>query len=80
MNTGYALDPSVGDQTEGEKHVGDLETVDKEKGRNVFETSKKRTGDKRKRQKNWDASDTDDYLGPWGKFVDEKTTMKPSEV
>ena len=70
----------MGDEQVGETHVGDLETADKEKGRNVFETSQKRTGDNRKRQKNWDASNTDEYLGPWGKFIDEKTTMKPSEV
>ena len=46
----------------------------------MFEWSEKREADKRKRQRNSDASDVDGYLGPWGKFVDEKTTLKPSEV
>ena len=46
----------------------------------MFEATKKRPGDKRKREKNPDASDIDGYLGPWGKFVDEKTVIKPSEV
>ena len=46
----------------------------------VFEVGKKREGDKRKRKKNPDPSDIDGFLGPWGKFVDEKTVMKPSEV
>ena len=46
----------------------------------MFEKTKKRAGDKRKKLKNDDAGDIDGYLGPWGKFVDEKTTLKPSEV
>ena len=46
----------------------------------MFETAAKRPGDKRKRQKNDDPSDIEGYLGPWGKFVDEQTVMKPSEV
>jgi len=45
----------------------------------VFEASKSREGDKRKRKRNNDASDVDGYLGPWGKFIDEKTTMVPEE-
>lgn len=49
-------------------------------GLTVFEASKDRPGDKRKRLKNDDSSDVDGYLGPWGKFVDEKTVIKPSEV
>ena len=49
-------------------------------GLTVFESAKARPGDKRKRQRNNDAGDIDGYLGPWGKFVDEKTVMKPSEV
>lgn len=46
----------------------------------VFEATKARPGDKRKRLRNDDAGDIDGYLGPWGKFVDEKTVMKPNEV
>lgn len=49
-------------------------------GLTVFEGAEKREADKRKRQRNSDASDVEGYLGPWGKFVDEKTVMKPSEV
>ena len=49
-------------------------------GVTVFEALKKREGDKRKRQKNDNPHDIEGYLGPWGKFVDEKTVMKPSEV
>lgn len=49
-------------------------------GLTVFEVTKKRPGDKRKRERNSDASDVDGYLGPWGKFVDEKTVAKPTEV
>ena len=45
----------------------------------VFEATKARQGDKRKRQRNDDAGDIEGYLGPWGKYIDEKTTMKPDE-
>jgi len=49
-------------------------------GVTVFEAIQKRKGDKRRRQRNNDAGDVEGYLGPWGKFVDEQTVMKPSEV
>lgn len=49
-------------------------------GVTVFEALQKRKGDKRRRQRNNDAGDIEGYLGPWGKFVDEQTVMKPSEV
>ena len=48
-------------------------------GATVFESNPKKI-EKRKREKNTDPGDIDGYLGPWGKFVDEKTVMKPSEV
>ncbi len=49
-------------------------------GLSVFEACAKRAGDKRKRERNTDPGDVEGYLGPWGKYVDEKTVMKPSEV
>ena len=49
-------------------------------GVTVFEAMQKRKGDKRRRHRNDDAGDVEGYLGPWGKFVDEQTVMKPSEV
>ncbi len=49
-------------------------------GLTVFEASKKRPGDKRKKERNNDPSDIEGYLGPWAKYKDEQTTMKPSEV
>lgn len=45
----------------------------------VFEATKTREGDKRKRQRNDDAGDIEGYLGPWGKYVDEKTVMVPDD-
>lgn len=48
-------------------------------GATVFET-KPQTTEKRKRQQNKDPSDVTGYLGPWAKYVDEKTVIKPSEV
>lgn len=46
----------------------------------MFESAKKRPEDKRKRLRNDNPGDIEGYLGPWGKFIDEKTVMKPNEV
>ncbi|CAH1799522.1 unnamed protein product [Owenia fusiformis] len=75
---GYAVDPSV-ESGEPETVIGDVEKEKEGKGKTVFESIDVRPGDKRKRLKNTDAGDIDGYLGPWGKFVDEKTVIKPSE-
>jgi pre-mRNA-processing factor 17 len=77
--SGYAVDPSI-ENPSGDTVVGDKVKSDETKGLTVFEVSKKRPGDMRKRQKNSDPSDIEGYLGPWGKYVDEKTVMRPSEV
>lgn len=45
----------------------------------VFESTKLRPLDKRKRKKNNDPSDIDGFLGPWGGYVDEQRVAKPSE-
>ncbi|XP_064629751.1 pre-mRNA-processing factor 17-like [Lineus longissimus] len=75
---GYAVDPSA-ENPVGETVVGDKIKSDETKGLTVFEAASKRPGDKRKRVKNTDPSDIEGYLGPWGKYVDEKTVMRPSE-
>ena len=49
-------------------------------GLTAFEKTKKRPEDKRKRLLNDNPSDIEGFIGPWGKFVDKKTVMKPSEV
>ncbi|XP_063403080.1 pre-mRNA-processing factor 17-like isoform X1 [Mytilus trossulus] len=76
---GYAIDPSVDNVVAEAKLVGDASKSDDNKGKTVFELTQKRPEDKRKRQRNDDSSDIEGYLGPWGKFVDEKTVMKPNE-
>lgn len=45
----------------------------------VFESTKLRPLDKRKRKRNNDPSDIDGFLGPWGGYVDEQRVAKPSE-
>lgn len=45
----------------------------------MFESTKLRPLDKRKRKKNNDPSDIDGFLGPWGGYVDEQRVAKPSE-
>lgn len=76
---GYALDPSV--STDGcIKVVGSTEEgKDSEVVTTVFEATKIRPLDKRKRKKNSDPSDIDGFLGPWGGYVDEQKVAKPSE-
>ena len=49
-------------------------------GSGVFEKTKARPGDKRKKARNQDAADIDGFLGPWAKFKDEKTVICPTEV
>ncbi|XP_067945704.1 pre-mRNA-processing factor 17-like [Watersipora subatra] len=77
---GYAIDPSADTAVDdGMPIVGDLKAASEGKELTVFETAKLREGDKRKRQRNDDAGDVEGYLGPWGKYIDEKTTMVPDE-
>ncbi|XP_023023587.2 pre-mRNA-processing factor 17 [Leptinotarsa decemlineata] len=76
---GYALDPSV--STDGQvKVVGSTDDgKNPDDIKTVFESSKDRPLDKRKRKRNADPSDIDGFLGPWGGFVDEQKIAKPSE-
>ena len=45
----------------------------------MFETDPQKPV-KRKKMQNRDPSDIEGYLGPWGKYKNEQTVMKPSEV
>ncbi|XP_028415005.1 pre-mRNA-processing factor 17-like [Dendronephthya gigantea] len=76
---GYALDPSDDTANIEEKFVGDLDKAKETKGLTVFEASKPRTGDKRKREDKGDPGLIEGYKGPWSKFVDEEAIAKPSE-
>ncbi|KAL4233325.1 pre-mRNA-processing factor 17 [Mactra antiquata] len=77
---GYAIDPTVDSAAASEdKILGDQEACDQNKGYTAFENIKKREEDKRKRLRNDDPSDIEGFIGPWGKFVDEKTVMTPNE-
>ncbi|XP_022905566.1 pre-mRNA-processing factor 17 [Onthophagus taurus] len=77
---GYALDPSISGETiDGSKIVGSKELADESQGKTVFEHTKLRPLDKRKRKRNNDASDIEGFLGPWGGFIDEQRVMKPTE-
>ncbi|XP_014679169.1 PREDICTED: pre-mRNA-processing factor 17-like [Priapulus caudatus] len=76
---GYAIDPSHDASLSSTKLVGNMVELEKNKGATVFECKMKREGDKRKKETARDPSDIDSYLGPWAKYADEKTTMKPTE-
>ncbi|KAI7799777.1 pre-mRNA-processing factor 17 [Triplophysa rosa] len=77
---GYALDPSVdsSSQVTTNTYIGAVDEAEKNKGQTVFETGPKKN-EKRKKLKGGDASEIDDFLGPWAKFQDEKDVAKPSE-
>ena len=46
----------------------------------VFESTEKRPEDKRKRIRKDNPEDIDNFMGPWGGYVDENKISKPSEV
>ena len=77
---GYAYDPSTTAEGEGDKMVGDFHRAKKNEQKTVFEDTKKRPLDKRKKDKNDDASDIDGFLGPWAKFKDEETVSHPNDA
>ncbi|CAG0898940.1 unnamed protein product [Darwinula stevensoni] len=76
---GYAVDPTaeIGEVEKGEI-IGDVEAAKEQKLKTVFESTKLREADKRKRVKNSDPSDVEGYLGPWGGFVGEQRVIKPT--
>lgn len=78
--SGFALNPTVdaGDNDDGKQMVQNTAILTEPK--TVFENTKKRPLDKRKKEKNDDPSDIDGFLGPWACFKDEKRVMKPNEV
>ncbi|XP_033635021.1 pre-mRNA-processing factor 17-like [Asterias rubens] len=75
---GFAVDPSSMDTGET-KYVGTPDTENAAEAKTVFEKKQARPGDKRKRVQKNDASEIDNFEGPWGKYVDEETVAKPSE-
>ncbi|XP_049856410.1 pre-mRNA-processing factor 17 isoform X1 [Schistocerca gregaria] len=77
---GYALDPTVDGVTgNGNQIVGATEAAKESDGKTVFETTKERPLDRRKRNKNDNPSDIEGFLGPWGGYTDEQRVMRPNE-
>lgn len=74
---GYALDPSVDDQADGQSFVGDLQSAYDDNGKTVFEPPKAKK--LRKQEKNDNPEDIEGFLGPWGKFENEVSVAKPNE-
>ena len=77
---GYAFDPSTTDQGEGDKLVGNTLKAKINDTKTVFEDTKKRPLDKRKKERNDDPSDIEGYLGPWAKYKDEETVSHPNDA
>jgi pre-mRNA-processing factor 17 len=76
---GYALDPSADVPTASDNYVGHLEAAYNSDGKTVFESKKVKPESKRKRNKNDDPADLEGFLGPWGKYADEKLIAQPSD-
>jgi len=74
------LDPSAESQIGGESYIGpNLEGAYNTDGKTVFESNKLKLEARRKRHKNDDPADLEGFLGPWGKYVDEKLVAQPSD-
>ncbi|XP_063243175.1 pre-mRNA-processing factor 17 [Bacillus rossius redtenbacheri] len=77
---GYALDPTVDVTPETSSTlIGATESAKELSGKTVFESTKQRPLDKRKRNRNDEPADVEGFLGPWGGYVDEKRVVKPNE-
>ena len=78
---GFAQDPSNMNNEKDDdliiRNDDDKVNAENQEFKSVFEVSKVRPLDKRKRKRNDDASDIDGYLGPWAKYADEETVSKP---
>ncbi|XP_055334696.1 pre-mRNA-processing factor 17-like [Paramacrobiotus metropolitanus] len=70
---GYALDPSLSD---GTKIIGNVGEAERRKGATIIDVEKTKLT--RKRARNDNAEDLDNFQGPWAGFEDETTTSKPS--
>ncbi|PAV85509.1 hypothetical protein WR25_09875 [Diploscapter pachys] len=70
---GYARNPTA---EAGNEFIGDVKAAEANQGASLMD-SKKTGGEKRKRERNMDASDLDNYTGPWGRYKDEKAVAVP---
>ncbi|CAF1624315.1 unnamed protein product, partial [Adineta ricciae] len=75
---GYAVDPTVGEHATPQI-IGNQTSAEINQGMTIFETTKKRIGEKRKKEKNYDSSDVEGFQGPWAPFADEITVSRPPE-
>lgn len=76
------MDPSINTQTSVAEpsYVGHLEAAYNTDGKTVFETKNESKIEKRKRWKNDKPEDLEGFLGPWGKYEDEKLVAQPTDV
>lgn len=72
---GYAIDPSDSSGS----IIGPNSELAPSSVVTVFEATKPRPKDKRKRDRNDDPSDVDGYLGPWARYKDQELVSKPTE-
>uniref|UniRef100_A0A6M2DMU2 Pre-mRNA-processing factor 17 n=1 Tax=Xenopsylla cheopis TaxID=163159 RepID=A0A6M2DMU2_XENCH len=76
---GYALDPTVdGAPDDGHKIIGASDIAHENGLKTVFESTKPRPLDKRKRLKNDKPEDIEGFLGPWAAYEDQTFVAKPT--
>ncbi|GAU98023.1 hypothetical protein RvY_09227 [Ramazzottius varieornatus] len=71
---GYAMDPSLSDNAK--KFIGNAKEAERRKEDSIIDI--KETKLTRKRARNDNPEDIDDFQGPWAGFEDESTVAKPS--
>lgn len=76
---GYAIDPSATAGNSESIIISESHDGGEIDNKTVFEKTKERPLDKRKRNRNDNPEDVEGFLGPWGTYVDEQRVAKPTE-
>ena len=77
---GFAIDPSISSSQQDDNVILSENSYGCDLNKTVFESKKEKSYEKRKRFKNDNPEDIDGFLGPWGSYVNEKKSIKPTEV
>ncbi|EEB15586.1 pre-mRNA-splicing factor PRP17, putative [Pediculus humanus corporis] len=76
---GFAIDPSISSSQQDDNVILSENSYGCDLNKTVFESKKEKSYEKRKRFKNDNPEDIDGFLGPWGSYVNEKKSIKPTE-
>lgn len=77
---GFAIDPSATAGNSENVIISENHDGSEVGNKTVFEKTKQRPLDKRKRNRNDNPEDVEGFLGPWGTYADEQRVAKPTDV